>query len=162
MSPFDPRRRRPPRRRHALVLALLATIWPSACGGGDEDGEQETSTSDASTASPIRITAGDTELTARLFDNATARDLAAQLPLTLSFRDHNSVEKTAPLPRRLSLDDAPAGHDPAAGDIGYWAPGGDFVLYDDDDAPYFDGIVCASASSTATRDPSSGCPTAQA
>ena len=51
------------------------------------------------------------------------------------------MEKTAPLPRELSLDGAPAGHDPAAGDIGYWAPDGDFVLYYDDDAPYFDGIV---------------------
>ena len=81
------------------------------------------------------------ELTARLHDNATARDLAAQLPLTLSFRDHNNVEKTAPLPRELSLDGAPEGHDPAAGDIGYWAPGGDLVLYYDSDAPYFNGIV---------------------
>ena len=57
------------------------------------------------------------------------------------FRDHNNVEKTAPLPRELSLDGAPAGHDPAAGDIGYWAPDGDLVLYYDDDAPYLDGIV---------------------
>ena len=61
--------------------------------------------------------------------------------MTVSARDHNSVEKTAPLPRELSLDGAPAGHDPAAGDIGYFAPGGDFVLYYGDDAPYFDGIV---------------------
>jgi NAD(P)-dependent dehydrogenase (short-subunit alcohol dehydrogenase family) len=67
---------------------------------------------------PIRITFGDGELTARLDDNATARDLAAQLPLTLGFSDHNNVEKTAPLPRELSLDGAPEGHDPAAGDIG--------------------------------------------
>jgi len=50
------------------------------------------------------------------------------------------VEKTAPLPRELSLDDAPEGHDPAAGEIGYWAPGGDPVFYYDD-APYFNGIV---------------------
>jgi hypothetical protein len=161
MSPFSPRRSRPARRRHALVLALLAAMSLSACGGPDEDGEQGTSTSDASTpvpspsptstsgeqdtgasnGTPIRITFGDTELTARLHDNATARDLAAQLPLTLTFRDHNIVEKTAPLPRELSLDDAPAGHDPAAGDIGYWAPDGDFVLYYDNDALYFDGIV---------------------
>ena len=56
------------------------------------------------------MTVGDTQLTARLHDNATARDLAAQLPLTLTFRDHNSVEKTAPLPRELSLDGAPEGH----------------------------------------------------
>ena len=101
-------------------------------------GEQDAG---ASNGTPIRITFGDTELTARLHDNATARDLAAQLPLTLTFRDHNNVEKTAPLPARASLDGAPAGHDPAAGDIGYWAPGGDFVLYYDNDAPYFDGIV---------------------
>ena len=78
---------------------------------------------------------------ARLHDNATARDLAAQLPLTLTFRDHNNVEKTAPLPRELSLDGAPEGHDPAAGDIGYWAPDGDLVFYYDSDAPFFNGIV---------------------
>jgi hypothetical protein len=83
----------------------------------------------------------DSELTARLHDNATARDLAAQLPLTLTFRDHNNVEKTAPLPRELSLEGAPEGHDPAAGDIGYWAPDGDLVFYYDSDAPFFSGIV---------------------
>jgi hypothetical protein len=161
MSPFSPRRSRTARRRHALVLALLAATSLSACGRADEDGEQGTGSSDASTSgpspsptstsreqeagasagTPIRIAFGDTEVTARLHDNPTARDLAAQLPLTLTFRDHNDVEKTAPLPRELSLDDAPAGHDPAAGDIGYWAPGGDFVVYYDNDAPYFDGIV---------------------
>ena len=150
MSPFSP-------PRHALVVALLAAMSLSACGGADDDGEQRTSNpepstpspsppsrgqdADASNGTPIRITFGDTELTGRLHDNATARDLAAQLPLTPTFRDHNEVEKTAPLPRKLSVDEAPAGHDPAAGDIGYWAPGGDLVLYHDNDAPYFDGIV---------------------
>jgi hypothetical protein len=147
-NPFSPRRSRPARRRHALVLALLATISVTACGGADEAGDQAAGAADASTpppspsprpasgdqdagasdGTPIRITVGDTELTARLHDNATARDLAAQLPLTLTFRDHNNVEKTAPLPRQLSLDGAPEGHDPAAGDIGYWAPDGDLVF----------------------------------
>ena len=28
-----------------------------------------------------------------------------------------------------------------AGEIGYWAPDGDLVFYNDSDAPYFDGIV---------------------
>jgi hypothetical protein len=145
--------------RHAVVLALLAGMSLPACGGADQEGAPDTGTSGAiapapsptRTSSPqdegasegtsIRIIFGNTRLTAVLHDNATARDLAAQLPLTLSFRDHNNVEKTAPLPRKLSLDDAPAGHDPAAGDIGYFAPSGDFVLYYDNDAPYFDGIV---------------------
>jgi hypothetical protein len=142
-------------RRHASLLALLATISLSACGG-DEGSEPASGAPDANTPAPspsasptsgdqdgtaIRISFGDTQISGRLSDNATARDLATQLPLTLSFRDHDNAEKTAPLPRELSLDGAPDGHDPAALDIGYWAPGGDLVLYYDDDAPYFDGIV---------------------
>jgi len=109
----------------------------SAAGPGPASGDGSVS----AWGTPIRVTVGDTELTARLDDNATARDLAAQLPLTLTFRDHNSVEKTAPLPRELSLENAPEGHDPSAGDIGYWAPDGDLVFYYDDDAPFFNGIV---------------------
>jgi hypothetical protein len=159
--PFRTRRSRRSRRRHALVVALLAILSLSACGGADEDDEKAATTRGASTPVPspspspasgdrgagaadgtaIRITFGDTELTGRLDDNATARDLAAQLPLTLTFRDHNNVEKTAPLPRELSLEGAPDGHDPAAGDIGYWASGGDLVFYYDNDAPFFNGIV---------------------
>jgi hypothetical protein len=161
-KPLSPRRsRRPAGRRHTLVLALLAAMSLSACGGADEDGDQAGGAPDASTPSPspspsptsgeqdasasdgtpIRITFGGRELTARLHNNATARDLAAQLPLTLTVRDHNNVEKTAPLPRELSLDGAPEGHDPAAGDIGYWAPDGDLVFYYDSEARFFNGIV---------------------
>src|SRR3954466_9727320 len=72
----------------------------------------------------IRIRVGDARLTARLDDNAPANHLAAQPPPPLTFRDHNSVEKTAPLSRELSLEGVPAGHDPVAGDIGYWAQTG--------------------------------------
>jgi hypothetical protein len=159
---LSPRRsHRARRRRPALMLALLATVSLSACGGDDADGDQAGGAPEMGTSAPssgpsaasgdqdagarndipIRITFGNTELTARLDDNATARDLTAQLPLTLTFRDHNDVEKTAPLPRELSPDGAPEGPDPAAGDIGYWAPGGDLVFYYDTDAPFFDGIV---------------------
>ena len=59
----------------------------------------------------------------------------------LDFAFNNGVEKTAPLPRELSLEGAPEGHDPGAGDIGYWAPGSDLVFYYDSEAPFFNGIV---------------------
>ena len=78
---------------------------------------------------PIKITIGDTVITARLADNATAHDLAGQLPLTLAFKDFNQVEKIAKLPRPLSVDGAPAGDDPDIGDIGYYAPSGYLVFY---------------------------------
>src|SRR3954469_10539833 len=152
---------RTPHRGHALVLACFAMLSLAARGSADQDVVPASTPAGTSTpppsstpspppadedvtgsdGTPIRISFGDARLTARLHDNATARDLAAQLPLTLTFRDHNNVEKTAPLPRELSLDGAPEGHDPAAADIGYWAPDGDLVFYYDSDAPYFNGIV---------------------
>ena len=89
---------------------------------------------------PIKITIADTVITGRLADNTTARDLAAQLPLTLTFKDFNHVEKIATLPRRLSMDGAPVGADPDIGDIGYYAPSGDLVFYYGD-VGYWNGIV---------------------
>ncbi len=154
------RRSRFTRIPHTLVLAVLTAMSVSACGAADENRDEATGaartdtstpspsasaapTQDASpkTGTPIHITFGNTRLGARLDDNATARELTDQLPLTLTVRDHNGVEKTARLPRPLATDGAPEGHDPEVGDIGYYAPGGDFVLYYDDEAPYFSGIV---------------------
>ncbi|RDI94464.1 hypothetical protein DV704_11945 [Meiothermus sp. QL-1] len=88
----------------------------------------------------MRIIIGDTILTGRLWDNATARDLIAQLPLTLSFRDFNNVEKIATLPRRLSTEGMPPGDDPLPGEIGYYAPWNNLVFYYGD-VGYFNGIV---------------------
>ena len=71
-------------RRHAFLLALLATISLAACGG-DEDSEPPADALDASTPSPspsasptsgdhggqpIRIAFGETQLTGTLHDNA--------------------------------------------------------------------------------------------
>ena len=100
---------------------------------GDQD-------ANCSEGTPIRITFDDTELTARLHDNATARGLAAQLPLTLTFSDFNNVEKISPLPRELSLEGAPEGDDSEVGDIGYWSPDGDLVLYYGE-VGFWNGIV---------------------
>ena len=88
----------------------------------------------------IRVIIGNTVLTGRLWDNATARDLIAQLPLTLTFSDYGGQEKLAPLPRKLSMDGVPAGADPLPREIGYYAPAGVVVFYYSD-VGYFNGIV---------------------
>jgi hypothetical protein len=54
--------------------------------------------------------------------------------------DHGGVEKTGPLPSPLSLDGQPAGADPDVGDVGYYAPGNDLVLYYGDQS-FYNGIV---------------------
>jgi hypothetical protein len=89
---------------------------------------------------PIKITVADTVIAARLADNATARDLAARLPLSLTFKDFNQVEKIATLPGPLSMDGVPAGADPDIGDIGYYAPSGVLVFYYGE-VGYWNGIV---------------------
>jgi hypothetical protein len=88
----------------------------------------------------IRITVSGQTFTAQLADNPTARDLIDQLPLTLRFRDFNSVEKIAKLARPLTMDGVPPGDDAEINDIGYYAPSGDLVLYYGD-VGYWNGIV---------------------
>jgi len=88
----------------------------------------------------IRITVGSQTITAQLADNPTAQDLASQLPLNLSIRDFNRVEKIADLPRPLTTDGVPAGDDPEVNDIGYYAPSNNLVFYYGD-VGYFNGIV---------------------
>jgi hypothetical protein len=89
---------------------------------------------------PINIILADAVITTRLADNATVRDLAAQMPLALIFKDFNQVEKLAKLPRRLSTDVHQLEPTPDVGDIGYYAPSGDLVCYDGDIA-HWNGIV---------------------
>jgi hypothetical protein len=94
----------------------------------------------SSVVTPIRVIVGNRTLTAQLYDNATAHDLAAQLPLTLTLDDLNGLEKTGPLPKALITDGAPRGSDPEVNEIGYYAPGRDLVFYYGD-VGYFNGIV---------------------
>lgn len=88
----------------------------------------------------IEISINDERFQATLDDSAATRDLIAQLPLTLDMADHGAVEKTGALSSALSLDGQPAGADPDVGDVGYYAPGNDLVLYYGDQS-YYDGIV---------------------
>jgi hypothetical protein len=88
----------------------------------------------------IQITIGEQRFGATLTDSAAARDLVAQLPVTIDMVDHGQVEKTGPLPSPLSLAGQPDGADPEVGDLGYYAPGKDLVLYYGNQS-YFPGIV---------------------
>lgn len=77
----------------------------------------------------IRIQVGPHQLTAELTDTPSARDFLALLPLTLVLKDYASTEKIADLPQKLSTRAAPAGFDPSAGDITYYAPWGNLAIF---------------------------------
>jgi hypothetical protein len=132
-----------------LALVLLSVV---ACSGADIESPTSTMTSQAdqtkadqaATEEPdvtaIRITIGDRTINAQLADNPTAHDLAGQLPLTLTFRDFNRLEKIAVLPRPLTTKGVPEGDDPDVADIGYYAPTNNLVLYYGE-VGYWNGII---------------------
>lgn len=93
-----------------------------------------------SAGTAITMTVDGRVVTATLHDNPAAQALVRQLPLTLTFDDFHAVEKTARLPFALSMQGMPEGDDPEVGDIGFWAPGGDLVLYYGD-VGYWNGIA---------------------
>ena len=142
------------------MLPALALIVALGAGCADNTSTQapaaDPETTTVSTASPsplpstadptetnpmqIQITIGDQQFGATLEDSPAARDLAAQLPVTVDMVDHGGVEKTGPLPSPLSTQGEPEGADPEVGAVGYYAPGSDLVLYYGDQS-YFAGIV---------------------
>jgi hypothetical protein len=77
----------------------------------------------------IRLTMNGRTTTATLEDNATVRDFLTLLPITLALDDYHATEKIANLPRKLSIKGAPAGIDPAVGDITYYAPWGNIAFF---------------------------------
>jgi hypothetical protein len=149
---------RPSRRLLAIACALVAT----GCAAADPEVQSSRPTATASpsassgspageqTGSPtrptpqdamdIRITIGDARFDAVLDESAASRDLLEQLPLTLDLDDFASAEKAGALPSPLSTAGQPAGADPDIGDIGYFAPWNDLVLYYGEQS-YHDGIV---------------------
>ena len=78
----------------------------------------------------IVIKIGRQQVAARLHDTPIARDFASRLPLTLQLRDYAGTEKIAALPgKKLDMKDAPAGMDPAIGDITWYAPWGNLAIF---------------------------------
>lgn len=77
----------------------------------------------------IRFIFDDQTVTGTLPDNTATRDFVSQLPLTFKLDDYASTEKIAYLPRKLSVEDMPDGTSALAGDIAYYAPWGNMVLF---------------------------------
>ena len=120
--------------------ASVGPASPTATPSGIRPPASQPTTEEPNVPTTVRITVADQTITTELADNPTAQDLTDQLPLTLTFRDFNRVEKIAELPRPLTMDGVPAGDDPDINDIGYYAPSRSLVFYYGD-VGYWNGIV---------------------
>lgn len=66
---------------------------------------------------------------AALYDNATAREFATLLPLSLTLTDFARIERIAYLPRKLTLDQVEGGIPVQAGDLAYYVPWGNLAIF---------------------------------
>ena len=132
-------------RAFQMALVLAVTVGAIACDAHDgsaRPGPKRPAgpTTRAAANMKINLRLPHKILTATLHDTPTSRDFAAMLPLTLTLEDYAKTEKVSDLPRKLTKHGAPAGADPSAGDIAYYAPWGNLALYYED-FPYSDGLI---------------------
>jgi hypothetical protein len=88
----------------------------------------------------LKITIGDNEAFALLYDNPASRDFMALLPLRLELEDYNRTEKISQIPGKLSSEKVPRGFKPSAGDLTYYEPWGNIALFYKDFG-YANGLI---------------------
>ena len=116
-------------RKHFLFLLFSwLLLVMNACGNAESSDHAETEEK-KTMAQKIQIQLDGRVFSAVLYENASAKDFLAQLPLTLTLSDFNGTEKIADLPKRISEEGAPAGFKPEAGDIAYYAPWGNLAIF---------------------------------
>jgi hypothetical protein len=95
--------------------ALVQKIEPKASG--------------AHTAMRITVNANGNTLVYELNDSPAARDLVAQLPLSIEVENYGGNEKIFYPPEKLTTTDTPLAKDVQAGTLAYYAPWGDVVMF---------------------------------
>jgi hypothetical protein len=107
----------------AVLASAPATRLALGQTAGDATPNQDTVTM------RIRTAFNGQSMTAALYDNPSARDLASMLPLDLTIDDYSTNEKISYLPRKLSEEGAGSFGDEAPGDLAYYAPWGNLAFF---------------------------------
>jgi hypothetical protein len=90
---------------------------------------QDSAPSQDATSMKIRIEFNGATMTAALYDNPSARDFAAMLPLDLTIENYANNEKIAYLPRKLTEEGSGPFTNEAPGDLCYYAPWGNLAFF---------------------------------
>lgn len=123
----------------ALILSLIAILCV-ACTVEVPDDSSDAIPNDSGLSVLMRF--DEQELIIDMYDNAAAHSFLSLLPLTMTFDDYNASEKTSRLAnnKSLNIQDAPSRYAPTAGELGYYSPWRDLVIYHRDFS-YSSGIV---------------------
>ena len=113
-------------RRVAFGAVLTSALMTQLAFGQTA---QDAAPNEAETSMKIRIEFNGASMTATLYDNPSARDLASMLPLDLTIDDYSNNEKIAYLPRKLSEEGSGPFGNEAPGDLAYYAPWGNLAFF---------------------------------
>ncbi|MCM1523686.1 MAG: cyclophilin-like fold protein [Ruminococcus sp.] len=111
----------------ALEGTLSVTVSLADGNEGNSKTENESSETEVSEMK-IKITVGETELTAVMEDNATTRAIIEQMPMTLPMMDLYGREMCYRYGAYALPTDNLRSDGYEVGDIAYWAPGGSLVI----------------------------------
>ena len=93
--------------------------------------KNEHDASEAQTAMKISVTENGNTAVFELNNSPAARDLYAQLPLSIKVEDYSNNEKIFYPPKKLNTTDTPQATAHEAGTLAYYAPWGDVVMFYD-------------------------------
>ena len=112
-------------RRTVLVGSLATITFPPMAYGqqGRDPANQEP------TNVKVRFLFDRHTVDATLYDNPSARDFASMIPLDLKIEDYSTNEKIAYLPRKLTEEGSGPFGNEQPGDVCYYAPWGDVILF---------------------------------
>ncbi len=113
---------------HRLGINLTGIEEISAMSGTARIEKNDPNASETKKAMQIGVTANGNTTVFALNDSPAARDLYAQLPLTIKVENYSSNEKIFYPPKKLNTADTPMA-DAEAGTLAYYAPWGDVVMF---------------------------------
>jgi hypothetical protein len=112
--------------RRALLCAMFAAVVMQRPASAQQRNDPA---SQKPTDTKIRISFNNQSMTATLYDNPSARNLASMLPLDLSIDNYANNEKIAYLPRKLTVEGSGPFGNEAPGDLCYYATWGNLALF---------------------------------
>lgn len=112
-----------------MLITMLHSFTSCSANGEYDNNNNEVPAQVTPYHQRLKITVGDRELTAIIYDNVTSRDFIAQLPLTVDMDDYARSEKIFYPPQALSTSQRSAVADPAIGDINVYAPWGNIAIF---------------------------------
>ena len=121
-----------PLRRGLVGLLVVSFVGLTACAPDSSFAQTPAGASRSLSKDPnmkIRLIVGEQVATATLYDNATARDFASLLPLSLTMTNYDTIERVSDLPRKLSMQGSPEGVAPVAGELTHYVPWGNLAIF---------------------------------